>query len=246
MTAIAVTGRPLVISAADHPVDLIPAAARRSRVAGWPVVRDHQGAVGSEGEAEWIAQADRPDWVARAERVVARNRAIGVVAQNLAADARRVLRLGRHVVLAQGDVQLAVGAERDPPALVAAVGPGRQVLDDGRYVGARSTTVQPAHDPLAREVVGAAVEGIDEVIFVEGRAQRQAKPAAGRYQGGCPALCAKSLRPSPRTPAPAWLPSHATTGPARVPSACITHAPPAAPRIVVKRTWEPSGDQPPK
>src|SRR5207244_11825574 len=103
MTAIAKAGGPLVISAADYPVHLIPAAAGRSRVAGWPVVRDHQGAVGSEGEAERIAQADRPDGVARAERVVAGNGAIGVVARNVGADARRVGRLRRHVVFAQGD-----------------------------------------------------------------------------------------------------------------------------------------------
>src|SRR6266705_6047088 len=124
MTAIAVARRPLVIAAPAHAVNLIPAAARRSRVAGWPVVRDHQGAVGREREAERIAQPDRPDGVARAERVVARNGSVGVVAQDLAADARRILRLGGHVVLAQGDVELAVGAERDPPALVAAVRSG--------------------------------------------------------------------------------------------------------------------------
>src|SRR5947207_2925813 len=93
MTAIAEAGRPLIISATDHPVDLIPAAARRSRVAGWSVVRDHQGAVGGEGEAVRIAQPDRPDGVAGAERVVARKRAVGVVAEVLAADARSGLRL---------------------------------------------------------------------------------------------------------------------------------------------------------
>src|SRR5438067_11464609 len=98
MTAIAEAGWPLVISAPDHPVDLIPAAARRSRVAGWPVVRDHQCAVRREGQAERIAQPDRPDGVARAEGVVARNRAVGVVAEDLAPDARRLLRLRRHVV----------------------------------------------------------------------------------------------------------------------------------------------------
>src|SRR6266480_7617504 len=171
MTAIAEAGWPLVISAPDNPVDFIPAAARRSRVAGWPIVRDHQGAVGGEGEAERIAQADRPDGVARAERVVARNRAIGVVAEDLAADARCVLRLGRHVVLAKGDVELAVGAEGDAPALVAAVGSGRQVLDDGRHVDARPTTVQPAHDALPREVIGPAIEGVDEMVLVKARAQ---------------------------------------------------------------------------
>src|SRR5438309_2201892 len=187
MTAIAKAGRPLVISAADHPINLIPAAAGRSRVAGWPVVRDHQRAIRREGEAERIAQADRPDGVSRAKWVVARNRAVGVVAQNLAADARRLLGLGRHVVLAQGDEELTVGAERDPAALVAAVGSGWQILDDGRHVDARSITVEPAHDALAGEVVGAAVEGIDEVVFRERRTYRQAKQAAlslGRCRDG--------------------------------------------------------------
>src|SRR5256885_8032547 len=153
MTAIAKAGRPLVISAADHPINLIPAAAGRSRVAGWPVVRDHQRAIRREGEAERIAQADRPDGVSRAEWVVARNRAVGVVAQNLAADARRLLGLGRHVVLAQGDVKLAVRAERDPAALVAAVGAGWTILDDGGSGEARSRTVQPADDAMARRAV---------------------------------------------------------------------------------------------
>src|SRR5438552_16582848 len=130
MTAIAEARRPLVISAPDHPVNLIPAATRRSGVAGWPVVRDHQGAVGREGEAERIAQADRPDGVARAERVVAGNGAIGVVAEDLAAEARGFLRLGRHVLLAQGDIELAVRAEGDPASRVAAVRSGGQSLDD--------------------------------------------------------------------------------------------------------------------
>src|SRR2546429_7476714 len=165
MTAIAKAGRPLVISAADHPINLIPAAAGRSRVAGWPVVRDHQCAIRREGEAERIAQADRPDGVSRAEWVVARNSAVGVVAQNLAADARRLLGLGRHVVLAEGDVKLAVGAERDPAALLATAGSGWQILDDGRHVDARAITVQPAHDAVAGEVVGAAVESIDQEGF---------------------------------------------------------------------------------
>src|SRR2546423_6256034 len=111
MTAIAEAGRPLVISAADRPINLIPATARRSRVAGWPVVRDHQRAIRREGEPERIAQADRPDGVSRAEWVVARHCAVGVVAQNLAADARRLLGLGCHMVLAEGDVELAVAAE---------------------------------------------------------------------------------------------------------------------------------------
>src|SRR2546425_896909 len=188
MTTIAEARRPLVVSSPDYQVDLIPAAARRSRVARWPVVRDHQGAVRREGEAERIAQAHRPDGVARAERVVTRNRAISVIAQDLAAEARRVLRLGRDVVLSNGDVELAVGAERDPPALVAAVRSGRQVLDDGRRVDARPGTVQPANDALPSEVIGAAVEGIDEVVFVEGRAQSQAEEAAlsvGRRRDAC-------------------------------------------------------------
>src|SRR2546430_15747773 len=129
MTAIAKAGRPLVISAADHPINLIPAAAGRSRVAGWPVVRDHQRAIRREGEAERIAQADRPDGVSRAEWVVARNRAVGVVAQNLAADARRLLDHGRHVVLAEGDVKLDVRADSDPATLVAAVGNSWQSID---------------------------------------------------------------------------------------------------------------------
>src|SRR5256714_9878168 len=175
MTPMAKAGRQLKISAADRPINLIPATARRSRVAGWPVVRDHQRAIRREGEAERIAQADRPDGVSRAEGVVARNRAVGVVTQNLAADARRLLGLGCHMVLAQGDKELTVGAERDPAALVAAVGSGWQILDDGGHVDARSITVQPAHDALAREGGGAAVEGIDEVVFRERRAQRQAE-----------------------------------------------------------------------
>src|SRR5207302_8896239 len=98
MTDIAEAGRPLVISAADHPINLIPTAAGRSRVAGWPVVRDHPRAIRREGEAERIAQADRPDGGSRAEWVVARNRAIGVVAQDLAAGGRRIPGLGRQLV----------------------------------------------------------------------------------------------------------------------------------------------------
>src|SRR3989442_11388230 len=178
MTTIAEASRPLVVSAPDYQVDLIPAAARRSRVARWPVVRDHQGAVRREGEAERIAQADRPDWVTRAERVVAGYRTVGVVAEDLAAEARRVLRLRRHVVLSHGDVELAVVAEGDPPALVTAVRSGRQVLDDGRRVDARPGTGQPANDALPSEVIGAAVERINEVVFVERWAEREAEEGA--------------------------------------------------------------------
>ena len=89
-----------------------------------------------------------------------------------------VLRRGRDVILAQGDIQLAIATEGEPPALVAAVRSRRQIIDDGGQAGARPALIVPADDALKAHVVGAAVEGVDEVVFVEGRAQREAEQPA--------------------------------------------------------------------
>src|ERR1700736_5694029 len=125
MAAVAEARRPLIIPAPDHQVDLVPPATRGARVARGPVVRDHQPAIRREGEAERIAETDRPNRIRGAEWIVTRDGPIGVVAQDLAAEAGRVLRLGRHVVLPHRDVELAIRAEGDPPTLVATVGSGR-------------------------------------------------------------------------------------------------------------------------
>src|ERR1700694_2163594 len=124
MAAVAEARRPLIIPAADHQVDLVPPAAGGAGVARRPVVRDPLPAVRREGKAERISKTDRRNRIRRAEWIVTRDGPIGVVAQDLSAEAGRVLRFGRHVVLPQGYVELAVGAEGDPPTLVATVGSG--------------------------------------------------------------------------------------------------------------------------
>jgi hypothetical protein len=67
--------------------------------------------------------------IAGTERVVARDGAVRVVAQDLAADVGCVLRGAGGVLLAEGDVELAVGPEREAAALVATVAAGGQLGD---------------------------------------------------------------------------------------------------------------------
>src|SRR5436190_1918112 len=62
------------------------------------------------------------------------------------------------MIFAEADVQLSVGAKSEAPALVAAVIPSRQVIDDGPQAGSGPALVGPAHHPLLALVVGAAVE----------------------------------------------------------------------------------------
>src|ERR1700730_790871 len=174
----AVAGRPLVVPASHHVVDFVPAAARSARITGWPVVGHYERGVRRESQPEGIAQSDRPDGVGLAEGVVGRNSPVRVVGQDLAAQVRGVLRQGSDMILARGDVQLAVATEGEAPALVAAVRPGGKVVDDSGEAGARPTLIPPAHDALPGRVVGAAVEGVDEVIVAECRAQRQAQESS--------------------------------------------------------------------
>ena len=79
------------------------------------------------------------------------------------------------MILAQRDVQLAIGAERESPAFVAAIGAGRQIVNDGGQAGAGPAAVYPADDPLPGGVVGAAIEGKDEMVFAERRTEREAE-----------------------------------------------------------------------
>src|SRR5438876_7145443 len=77
------------------------------------------------------------------------------------------------MIFAERDVQLAIGAKSEAPALVTAVVPGRQVIDDGREAGSGPALVRPAHDPLPALIVGAAVKRVNEVVAWKRRAHRQ-------------------------------------------------------------------------
>ena len=107
--------RPAVVPAADDLVDLLRPAAH--------VVRPDPTRARLHRERERVAAPQRPDRPVLAgrpvhERVVGRDRAVRVEAEDLAEE--RVEPLGRCLgrLLAERDVQLAVGPEVDRPALV--------------------------------------------------------------------------------------------------------------------------------
>src|SRR5580704_7550638 len=129
--AVAVAAGPLVMSAAGHvQVDGVVAGAGAARIARRSIHGDCQLAGRRECDAEWIAQAVRPDGIFRAERIVRGDRAVRVVAEHLAADVVDVLRAGGIVLIPEGDVELAVRPEGDASALVAAVVSRREGGDD--------------------------------------------------------------------------------------------------------------------
>src|ERR1700730_17853758 len=107
--------------------------------------------------------------------MVARDWAVGVVAEDFAAQVRGILGGRSDVILAEGDVELAVRPEGEPPTLMAAVPAGREVVDDGGQAGARPALVQPAHDALPSGVVRTAIEGVDEVVPGKRRGQGEAQ-----------------------------------------------------------------------
>ena len=82
------------------------------------------------------------------------------------------------MIFAEADVQLSVGAKSEAPALVTAVVPSRQVIDDGREAGSGPALVGPAHHPLLALVVGAAVERVHEMVALKRRAHREAEQTA--------------------------------------------------------------------
>ena len=94
-----------------------------SQVALPHVVDQDPAGAGLDGEGERVAQAERPDRPVlaagrRVERVVVGDRAVGVEPQQLALERRQRLRGRPGRLLAEGDVELAVLAEVDRPALV--------------------------------------------------------------------------------------------------------------------------------
>src|SRR5205809_649334 len=86
------------------------------------------------------------------------------------------------MIFAEGDVQLSVGAKSEAPALVTAVVPSRQVIDDGREAVSGPALVRPAHHPLLALVVGAAVKRVHEMVALKRRAHREAEQTA--FTGG--------------------------------------------------------------
>ena len=77
------------------------------------------------------------------------------------------------MLLAQGHVELAVGAEGQAAALVTAVPAGRE-LDDVGGPGPDAAAVGPA-DHVLMDAVGAGVEGVDEAVLGEGGAHGDAE-----------------------------------------------------------------------
>ena len=157
---VAVAGRPLVPGAGYYPERQVVPGGRRADVAGRSVRRDERVPVVVEREPEGVAKAADPDGGVRSERVIARNRPVGLVAQDLAADVVRVLghrglaphgRLGHRVLVAEGDVELAVLPEGEPATLVTAVVAGGQG-DEGGLVTGCAGALGESHDRLRRFV----------------------------------------------------------------------------------------------
>src|SRR5207247_4383328 len=108
--------RPAIVGPGDSLVDLLGDSTH--------VVDEDPPRAGLHGEGERVAQAERPDRPGLAprrleERVVRRNGAVGVDPEQLALKRGHVLRRLAGGLVADGDVELAVLAEMDRPALVA-------------------------------------------------------------------------------------------------------------------------------
>ena len=147
---------------------------------------------GLEGEGEGVAQAEGPDGAVVAgglveERVVGGDRAVRVDAQDLAEEVGQRLGVGAVGVLADGDVELAVGAEVQGAAVV--VGGAAEVVEveeDGLAAGHGHVAVGgEAADAVVDGGRGGGVVDVDEVVGrevgVEGHAQQA--PFAGRVDG---------------------------------------------------------------
>ena len=175
--AVSVAVGPLVVPAPGNVLEQRVVAGRRaSRITGWAVHRDGELADGREGDAERVSESVGPDRVGGAERVVRGDRAVGVVAQDLAARVAHVLSARGVVLVAKGHVELAVRAEGEAPTLVAAVPSGGEGGDD-RGVQPGAVAVVPADDVLCLPV-GVGVEGVDEPVGREGRADGEAEEPA--------------------------------------------------------------------
>ena len=110
---------PAVIAARDGLVDLFPGVLAH-------VVDEDPAGAGLDGETERIAEAPSPrsrgtcPGPSRAERIVLGDRAVGVESQELALEGRQLLRRRSGGLVADGDVELAVGAEMERTALMPA------------------------------------------------------------------------------------------------------------------------------
>ncbi len=120
------------------------------------VVDEDPPAAGLHGKRERVAQADGPDGPVHAggrveERIVRRDCAVRVDPQHLAQQVVQRLRIGGHGVLADGDVQLAIRAEVQRPAVV---------VRGGEVVEVQELHLAPRNDDIAvgREAADAVVD----------------------------------------------------------------------------------------
>ena len=169
---------PAVVGAGDAVVDLLPGVLA-------DVVDEHPAGAGLEGEGERVAQAERPDRAVRAccgveERIDGGDRAVGVDAEDLAETVVECLRVRPVRVLADGDEELAVGAEVERAAVV--VRGAREVLElEDHDLAAGSGHVahrgEPADAVVNRGRRGRVVD-VHEVVDGEVRVERNAEQAA--------------------------------------------------------------------
>ena len=167
---------PTVIRAGNAQVDLFPCAVA-------DVVDEDLARARLHAEPVGIAQTERPDRAIQArgrgeERVVVGDGAIGVDPQQLALDGVHRLTVAAAAVIADADVQLAVGAEVNAPAVVR---PGRRpghLQEDLLAARLHHVAVgrEAAHAIVGRHVprAGNRVVDVEEVVGGEIRIERDA------------------------------------------------------------------------
>ena len=144
--------------------------------------------VGLPRDALNVAMAQRPH--RRSDcGVVARDGAVLVDAQDLSRERGGVLSVRSILRVAGRDIELAIGPELHPPAVMIRV--AGDAVEDDRLLGAAAVVVVQAYDLVARGPVRCriAVIEVDESVSREVRVERDAEQAllaiADRARGKC-------------------------------------------------------------
>ena len=165
---------PPIVGACGSRIDLFPGVLA-------DIVDEHRPRQRLKRERERIAQPERPDGAVRSdgrvhERIVRGDGSIRVDPQHLPESVRQGLGVGRHRVLADRDVQLAVGAEVNGAAIVIGGAERFQVEQNNLAAGDRDIPIggEPA-DAVVDVRRGGGVVDVHESIDRESRIERDAE-----------------------------------------------------------------------
>src|SRR5262249_54979940 len=118
-----------------------------------------------DSNTERIAEAIGPKGIICSKRIICWNFSIGTVAKSLAAYIIGLLSRRSCVLVSHCHIKHAIFAKSQPPALVAAIRPGRQSYKN-RGICPFSLAVLPTNDMLLG-IVRVRIEGIDKTVCIE-------------------------------------------------------------------------------